>query len=266
MLSIDKACYNSNLRYENPGQKLSFAVITLLLCVGSRSIYVSSIALLTNSYLIIYKSGVSFAKFCHYMKIPMAFILLSTISIILNFSTQPLDAFAIPLSFINGENAYYITSSTDSLYFAGQLILTAVASVSSLYFISLTTPIPDILMVMQKIKIPVLFIELMLLIYRYIFILLDVADQICKSQRIRLGNKDYKTSMKSFGQLIGVLFIRAMKKSNILYDAMESRGYDGRIHVLNESYQPKMKVTIGIVAFELLLIAVIIFEKLGGII
>ncbi|MFI3213924.1 MAG: cobalt ECF transporter T component CbiQ [Eubacteriales bacterium] len=260
MIAIDKACYHSKLRYENPEQKILYGVITLLICVAGKSYGVAVVVFLVNTYLIVHKSGVAYSKYLHYMKIPLTFILLSTISIMINFSKQPLDAFAVLLPFtIEGSNIY-MTSSVESFYFAGLLILTALASVTNLYFISLTTPMPDILMVMQEAKVPVLFVELMLLIYRYIFILLEVADNIHKAQLVRLGNKDYKTSIQSFGQLISVLFIRAMKKSNALYDAMEARGYDGRINVLKESKESKKVVTLAIVCFEIMLVGIIVLE------
>lgn len=93
-----------------------------------------------------------------------------------------------------------------------------------------------------------------------------MADNIHKAQQVRLGNRNYKTSIKSFGQLISVVFIRAMKKSNILYDAMESRCYDGRMKVLSETYAPRKKITIAIILYELILIGIAILEMKGGLI
>ena len=112
----------------------------------------------------------------------------------------------------------------------------ALASVSCLYFLSFNTPMPDILNVLRVMRCPRIILELMLLIYRYIFVLLEIASNLRTAQNSRLGNKDYRTSLKSFGALASALFIRAIKKSNALYDAMESRCYDGTIRVLNETY------------------------------
>ena len=109
---------------------------------------------------------------------------------------------------------------------------------------------------------PGLIIELMLLIYRYIFVLLEVAGNILTSQNSRLGNRDFKTSCKSFRGMVSVLFVRAMKKSGALYDAMESRCYDGTIHVLTENYPPKAKEIAGIACFEILLLILTIWSKL----
>lgn len=45
MIVIDKLCYQSKLRYENAGEKFAFAVITLCICVMSRSAAVAGIVL-----------------------------------------------------------------------------------------------------------------------------------------------------------------------------------------------------------------------------
>ena len=100
---------------------------------------------------------------------------------------------------------------------------------------------PDILDVLKKLHCPKLLIELMLLIYRFIFVLLHTASSISMAQECRLGNKDYKTALSSFGKLGSVLMIRAMSRSNRLYDAMEARCYDGEIRVLSETRPPKKK-------------------------
>ena len=50
MIVIDKLCYQSRLRYENPGEKFAFAVITLCICVMSRSIAVACISSDRDSY------------------------------------------------------------------------------------------------------------------------------------------------------------------------------------------------------------------------
>lgn len=248
MIVVDKLCYSSKLRYVNAGEKFAFSLITLLFCVLCRSILCAVIILIAMGILTVKIGGTPFSRYRNLMAIPLTFILLSTLAIIVNFSHTPLDAFAIPLGSI------YITGSWQGIFRAFQLIVTAMAAVSCLYFLSLTTPMTDILTVMRKLHCPALFLELMLLIYRYLFVLLEIASAIMTSQRSRLGNKDMKTSYQSFSQMISVLFIRAMKKSNALFDAMESRCYDGRILFLSENIPPKKKEIAGIVCFEVLLL------------
>lgn len=118
---------------------------------------------------------------------------------------------------------------------------------------------------MRKFKVPGLFIELMLLIYRYIFVLLDTAHSISVSQDSRLGNKDYKTSLKSFSQMVSALFVRSVKRSRYLFDAMEARGYDGEIKVLEEHRPINKRTVFKIVIFEMFLLILTLLIKIKGV-
>ncbi|QOV19988.1 cobalt ECF transporter T component CbiQ [Blautia liquoris] len=251
---IDKLCYQSKLRYVNAGVKLAYSITTLILCIISRSALISCIVIGVNTWLCVCRGGVLMRRFLRLMGIPLAFLLLSTIAILVNISRTPLDAYAIPIG------SYFITGSHAGLHQGISLILTALASVSCLYFLSLNTPMTDILTQLRKLKLPALFIELMLLIYRFIFVLTDVASAITTSQNSRLGNRNFKTSCKSFGSLGSALFIRAMKKSDALYDSMEARCYDGTIHVLTENYPAKSSELLLLILYELLLILLMIWR------
>ena len=97
MLLIDKLCYQSNLRYVNAGEKFIYAILTLCMCVVSRSIPLAVLVLAVNSYLIVGRGGIAFFRYRNLMLIPLVFLLLSTLAIIVNISGTPLDAFALPL-------------------------------------------------------------------------------------------------------------------------------------------------------------------------
>lgn len=255
MITIDKLCYNSGLRYENAGEKFAFAMITLVLCVMSRSMVIAGIVLAVMGILTVWKGRIPLFRYLHFLCIPLVFLLLSTLAIIVNVKKEPLDLFALQLG------NWYITGSMQGFLYALQLILTALAAVSCLYFLSMNTPIPDILMVLEKLHCPKLLIELMLLIYRFIFILLDTAYYLSTSQECRLGNRNYRTSLKSFAALCTALMIRAVKRSNALYASMEARCYDGTIRVLTEDHPPRKKIIVLITVFELFLFVLFIQRR-----
>lgn len=255
MILIDKLCYNSKLRYVNAGEKAAFSTITLCLCIISRSVLAALLILAVNGILTVKKGGIPLVRYGKLMLLPLAFLLLSTGAILVNISDTPMDAYAISLGEI------YLTGSMASLQYGIQLILTALAGVSCLYFLALSTPITDIVMVLKKLHVPALIIELMILIYRFIFVLLDVAARITTAQYSRLGNRDFKTACRSFGQMASVLLVLSLKKSGALYDAMESRCYDGNIRVLTEDYPPKKKEILWIICFELILLLLMIWSK-----
>ncbi len=123
-------------------------------------------------------------------------------------------------------------------------------------------PMPDILNVLRAIHCPTLLCELMLLIYRFIFVLLETASAIGVSQRCRLGNRDGRTSMRSFGQLGAVLLVRSAKRADALYASMEARCYDGELRVLPESRPPRARALFAVFAFNLALVLFTIWR--GG--
>jgi cobalt/nickel transport system permease protein len=258
MIVIDRLCYQSGLRYTNASEKFAFAILTLIFCVVSRSIAIAALVLLVMGILTVKKGRIPLSRYISLMKIPVIFLILSTLAILINFTDTPLDAFAIPVG------SYYITGSFAGLYRGIQLILTALAGVSCLYFLSLSTPITDVLEVLRTLHTPQLLLELMLLIYRYIFVMLELTSAITTSQYARLGNCNIRTALSSFSAMISSVFVLSIKRSNVLYDAMESRCYDGVIQVLPEYYPAKRSEILWIIAFEMLLFAITIVSLVRG--
>ena len=121
--------------------------------------------------------------------------------------------------------------------------------------LAFSTPVNEIIVVMEKLHLPKIVCELMNLIYRYIFILLNAAHTMQTAAKARLGYESFIKSLRSFSQIAGNLFIISLKKANAYYDAMLSRGYDGEIKFLNEEYPVKLwQVTASTVYFMILIL------------
>ena len=255
MLLIDKLSYRSKLRYVNALEKLMYAVLTLILCILSRSVKVAVLVFVINGILTVGKGGIPLSRYIKLLTIPLAFLIVGTAAIVVNVSKIPLDAFAFRIG------AWYITGSTEGIRRAFELCATALSAVTCLYFLSLNTTMTDILEVLKKLHVPALLIELMLLIYRFIFVLLETASAITTAQKSRLGNRNYRTKVRAFGSMGCALFIRAFRRANALYDAMESRCYDGTIRVLSEEQPVSRKEICYIAVFEIILLAVTIGSR-----
>ena len=255
MLIIDKLSYRSKLRYINAAEKFFFSAATLILCVAGRSVTAGLFVLAVMGILTVWKGGIPLSRYLKLLTVPLVFLLMNVMILGLSIRRTPLDVFAFSFG------GWYLTASRGTLFYALQVFVTAMAAVSCLYFLSCNTPMTDILKVLKQLKCPKLMIELMLLIYRFIFVLLDSAHEISISQKSRLGNISYRTSLKSFGSLVSALFIRAVRRSGILYDAMESRCYDGEIRVLSEDRPPRKKEIAWMAGFEILVLAVSIIAR-----
>ncbi len=256
MIIIDKLCYQSKLRCVNAMEKFIFAMLTLILCIASRSFTVSVLALFITGILTVRGGGIPVSRYIKAMLVPVVFLTLSTLAIIVNITRTPLDAFALPAG------SYYITGSCTGITEGLRLMLTALSSVSCLYFLSMNTPVTDILEVLKRLHVPRIILELMLLTYRFIFLMLNLSSAITTAQNARLGNKDLKTSRTSFARMAGSVLILSLKQSNALYDAMEARCYDGVIRILPAHHPARRSEMIAIAVCDFLLAAITIFIKI----
>ena len=244
MRLIDSLAYASRFRSVHPGKKVLMTVLLLILAVTLQSITVGILLVVGMGILSVWGGGTPIRLYVRLLRIPLVFIGLSLIAIVVNV----VPVTSAGMSFGLGPSAGYVASeglgaytefgsialsiTAEGLYRGVKLAACAFGAVSCRYFLALSTPLTDIFYVLEKGKCPFLIIELMLLIYRFVFILWSVAGELGKAADSRLGNKDFKTAVRTSGQMFATLFIRALKRSSAIYDAMESRGYNGRINVL----------------------------------
>ena len=121
-----------------------------------------------------------------------------------------------------------LTITTGSLR-ESTLVLCRVFGCSvSLFFIALTTPMTDLFNGMKRIGIPIELIDLMMIIYRYIFIVSAQANEIWQAQVMRLG---YSRSDGGhpilFHALRDALHLQLELRERISIHAMDCRCYNG---------------------------------------
>ncbi len=255
MITIDRLSYNSRLRYVHTGEKAAFSMIPLVLCVVSRSVLLAVVVFFVMGILTVRKGGIPLFDYLKLLTVPLVFLIINGLILGISIRQTPLELFAFPVG------TWYLTAGKETVSYAVRVFLTAMGAVSCMYFLSCNTTMTDLLSFLRKVKCPFLIMELMLLIYRFIFVLLDCAHSITLSQHSRLGYRDYKTSLRSFGMLVSALFVRSIKRSNALFDAMESRAYDGAVRVLEEEYPVNKKELAGIAVFEAFLIFLLWMER-----
>ena len=86
MLLIDKLSYQSKLRYVNASEKLVYALLTLVLCVLSRSVKVAVLVFAVNGVLTVGKGGIPLFRYIKLLMIPLAFLAAGTAAVMINVS------------------------------------------------------------------------------------------------------------------------------------------------------------------------------------
>lgn len=256
MINIDKFAYSSRLRRVEPMEKFIFSMLTLAVCLWADLWVVSIIVSVVMMWAAVRRGGTPFTFYMKLLLVPMTFLIIGVVTIAVNLSSAE-SGFLLAFP-VGGK---WLGVSRAGLYEAGGLFLKTLGAVSCLYFLSLTTPLVDILSVLKRLKVPTLMIELMSLIYRFIFVLMDTASVMITAQHSRLGYINLASGYRSLALLASTLFIRAYKRSSELYDSLEARGYDGELNVIEESFDRSNKLYAAAVALNIVLILAALFIK-----
>ncbi len=254
-ISIDFYAYTSKIKNWNSSFKMIFSMTMIAVCILLDNPYVSVSVILGMAYLTIIKGGLSLRDYLSVLMIPIIFIIISIFTISVDISRNPIGEYNLYLGF------GYVFTSKEMLTKGLFLLLKILGAISALQMMSLSTPSSDIIYVLRKAHVPKLIIELMNMIYRYIFILMDVSSKMKNSAEARLGYCDIKTSYYTFGRIGSNMLIVSFKKANAYYDAMEARCYEGELIFLEEEKNLDKKLVFWASVFIIFLVGLWSFTK-----
>jgi cobalt/nickel transport system permease protein len=226
MLEIDKCAYTNSLKDANPIVKLGVTIIALAISICTKSISIYLLTMLLVSILIVLLAKVDIRLYIKCLKIPIYFLVIGTILNLVNISFEN-QGFLFNVKVFS----LYIGTTRFSIENSIYILLRAMSSVISIYFLILTTPFNQLIIILKKLHIPDTLVELMVLTYRFIFIFLEEIKDIYKSQQLKFGYINLKNSYNSTALLIKVLFFRMMKKYEDMSITLDIKLYDGKFHI-----------------------------------
>ena len=142
----------------------------------------------------------------------------------------PFIAFAFLLPIV-GEpprvDALGLQLSEPGLWAAWNIVVKGTLGVATTIVLAATTPVPQILTGLERLKIPPFLVGVMSFMIRYG----DVVSDEMKRMRIARESRGYNPrwiwQAKALAQSTGALFIRSYERGERVYLAMEARGYNG---------------------------------------
>jgi len=174
---IDEIAYASALRRVSPFWKIFVSLYSLLLCLISHTWVVSVLILCCMLTAMTAIGKTRWHHVIHLMQIPLAFVVLGCIMILLQISHHG-ESMLVSLHL----GSWYFGITGESLHQFGQVFLQCLAAVSCLYFLSATTPMTELFTALRRLHLPAFLVEMMELVYRYIFVLMESASQIRNAQ------------------------------------------------------------------------------------
>ena len=130
---------------------------------------------------------------------------------------------------------FALTGTQEGLDFFFSVLLKSWASVTAAVVLTTTTPPLKLLEALRALRIPAVLVAIVMLMYRYLFVLVEEAQSMMRARAARsaaIGPKSGGSIVwraKSAGGMAGSLFIRTLDRSERIYMAMVARGYDGTL-------------------------------------
>ncbi|MDR2708275.1 MAG: cobalt ECF transporter T component CbiQ [Nitrososphaerota archaeon] len=264
---VDKSAYTNALAKSSPVTKTFFALSALLISVsasyfdmpGVISFIVPVVVFTICTSLTLGLAKVKAHLYLDLFTYPILMLILSCIFIALFFGSGT-PVIEIPLHWATW------TIFKSGISMSVNTFFRVAGALSCLFFLVLTTSITDLCVLLRRIRIPQAMVEMSMLIYRYIFLFLEISAKMSLAQKLRLKRSGWLSSIRSLAMLTGSLFIRTLDQGERTLVAMNARGYDGEMHILDDFPSARKTALVGIVLFDVLLIALVLLTKTSGVV
>jgi cobalt/nickel transport system permease protein len=105
------------------------------------------------------------------------------------------------------------------------LVARSTICVFALILLSNTTPFAELLGVLRAVRLPSLFLTVLALMYRYIFVVIDESERLQRARASRSFRREGMRGWRTVAATAGQLFVRSSERAERIYAAMCARGW-----------------------------------------
>ena len=159
----------------------------------------------------------------------------------------PFIVVAVPLLFTKeGDTLFTLqpfgwTASEEGVTAVLTILTKSWLSVVAAIILTATTPALELLRAMRALAVPRILVATVSFMYRYLFVIAEEAQRLLRARDCRSAGLEGHKSGGSvrwragvLGHMVGSLFLRSYERSERVYAAMQSRGYDGEVRFLQD--------------------------------
>lgn len=118
---------------------------------------------------------------------------------------------------------------------AARLVARAETAATLAVLLVFTTPWPHVLKALRTLRTPAVLVVILGMTYRYIFVLLEMADDFFEARRSRVIRPMSGAAQRRMaGATAGVLLDKSLQYSEEVYLAMQSRGFRGEAYTVHD--------------------------------
>lgn len=226
MLDMDAYAYSNPWSQKSPDGKALLGLGAILLAMVSQSLWIQGLLILILGFLVVCQAKIPLSYYIKLFRIPVTFLILGMVTMLITLSTTG-EELLWSLSLGN----IYLGITPSGIPMAGLLLGRCMATLSALYFMALTIPLNQTIRLMKKVRIPVLLIELMVLMYRFIHIFLSSVQESLEALQLRNGFINGKTARKSLALLVVMIYGKMMASYSDWVMVLDTKNYNGNFYV-----------------------------------
>jgi cobalt/nickel transport system permease protein len=107
-----------------------------------------------------------------------------------------------------------------------QVILRTNLSLLAMVLLSSTTPFGELLRILRRMKTPPLFVTVLALMYRYIFVIVDEGERLSRARESRTFVPGRRVAWRMRATVISQLLLRSSERAERIHAAMVARGWE----------------------------------------
>lgn len=119
----------------------------------------------------------------------------------------------------------------DPADFGASVLLRGLASILLLVLLTSTSAFHHLLWALRKLRAPEALGQIVTLMYRQLFILLDEWRRAAQARECRSAGKLNLSPLSVYGKQLGVIFLRSWDRADRVHAAMLVRGFEGRLPI-----------------------------------
>ena len=255
---LETYAHENALRQVNPQLKLVLGLGLMLLALAASAPAALVLVLAAAAGLTVCAARIPVGLYLRVLAVPAGFVVVS--SALLVVLTQG-------GAVLGGVDLPFVRLTVTEAGLALGLVqgLRSFAGMAALLFVAMTTPMVSLFSTARRLGVPAVIVDLAMLIYRFIFVLLDEASSVLDAQTSRLAYGRPRGSVQAFSMLAGAVFLRAWRSADELVLAMDARCYDGQLEPSTEQPALRLPHVLGAAAvLGPLLLAVALWPAGGG--
>ncbi len=224
-VQMDVLAYGSRMVRWSPLGKLLFTFSLLILALLSDNIFVPIMTFCVGICLMAYST-----KFKLPSIIGLAILEAILIMVIGCGMVSVLGDPSEPSVFLKDTEEFLwieIHITENSFNHAWLIMFRAIAGVTLMLSFASSTPIPHIAYALIQLRIPKEVVEIVVLVYRYAFLLLERTEVMWNAAKCRLGFNGIRRSMSTTAGILVNVFIISLEVAERSQPALESRNYNG---------------------------------------